>query len=97
MRTWAILLGGLLVWAGHFFALYGIGEFAGESAASRGAVLLITASGLAVDAVLAWRLRPVCSAGEFIRWRARGALGGLALRGPGIVLDATPAVQIGRT
>ena len=32
MRTWAILLGGLLVWAGHFFALYGIGEFAGSSA-----------------------------------------------------------------
>ena len=92
MRTWAILLGGLLVWAGHFFALYGIGEFIGESAASRGAVLLLTASGLAVDAVLAWRLLPFSRAGEFMRWRARVALGGLALSALAIVWQALPAL-----
>lgn len=92
MGSWAILLGGLLVWAGHFFALYGIGEFAGESAASRGAVLLLTAAALAVEAVLAGRLRRARRAGEFSDWRSRVALGGILLSALAIVWQALPAL-----
>src|SRR3546814_13618413 len=42
MRTWALMLGGLLIWAAHFFALYGIGEFAGSSAGARATVAGLT-------------------------------------------------------
>jgi hypothetical protein len=92
MRSWLILLGGLLLWAVHFFLLYGIGEFAGASAASRGPVLLL--SGLALGAVglLARRLLPLDRSDDFARWRAAVALGGLALSALAIAWQALPAL-----
>lgn len=92
MRSWLILLGGLLLWAVHFFLLYGIGEFAGASAASRGAVLLL--SGLALGAVglLARQLLPLDRSDDFTRWRAAVAVGGLALSALAIAWQALPAL-----
>jgi|GEM_PF-6474181 len=40
MRTWLILLAGLLLWTAHFFLLYGIGEFVGETTGPRILVIL---------------------------------------------------------
>lgn len=92
MRTWLILLGGLLVWTAHFFALYGIGEFAGPSMASRLAVLLLSALALSADGLLARRLLPLPRSDEFGRWRAGVALGGLALSALAILWQALPAL-----
>ena len=92
MRSWVVLLGGLLVWAAHFFALYGIGEFSGASATSRFAILLLSALALLADGVLAWRLLPLPRADDFARWRAGVALGGVALSALAVVWQALPAL-----
>lgn len=92
MRSWAILLGGLLVWAGHFFALYGIGEFAGESAGSRAYVLVLSALALFADGLLARRLLPLARADDFTRWHAGVALGGIALSALAVLWQTLPAL-----
>ena len=57
MRTWLMLLGGLLLWAGHFFALYLIAEFWGDGRPARLAAAALTLLGLAANAALLLRLR----------------------------------------
>lgn len=92
MRSWAILLGGLLVWAAHFFALYGIGEFAGASAGSRAYVLVLSALALFADGFLARRLLLIARADDFARWRTGVALGGIAVSALAVVWQALPAL-----
>ncbi len=57
MRTWLALLGGLLLWAGHLFALYLIAEFWGDGRPARLAAGALTLVGLAANAFLLVRLR----------------------------------------
>ena len=92
MQSWAIMLGGLLVWAAHFFLLYGIGEFAGASSGSRGAVLLLSAFALVADGFLARRLFTLPRADAFAHWRAGVALGGIALSALAVLWQALPAL-----
>lgn len=92
MRSWAILLGGLFVWAAHFFLLYGIGEFAGASTASRSMVFFLSVLALLADFWLARRLFALRSPDAFGRWRAGVALGGLALSALAILWQALPAL-----
>ena len=54
MRTWLLLLGGLIVWAVHFFGLYAAGEIGGETTAARLAVLALTLLCLAANGAIAW-------------------------------------------
>lgn len=91
MQSWAVLLAGLLVWAAHFFALYGIGEFAGAGAGSRASVLVLSALALLADFLLARRLRLRPRGDDFARWRAGVALGGVALSALAVVWQALPA------
>lgn len=54
MMKWLLLLGGLLVWAAHFFLLYAIASiFPGQSIAR---TLSITVTGIALvaDALIIW-------------------------------------------
>ncbi len=54
MRTWAFLLGGLLVWAAHFFLLYAIASlFPGTELASWLSIVA-TLPALAANAALLW-------------------------------------------
>ncbi|HMO74850.1 MAG TPA: hypothetical protein PKD99_05035 [Sphingopyxis sp.] len=92
MRSWAILLAGLIVWAVHFFLLYGIGEFAGEGKGPRLAVLAITALALAVVAMLARLLLRAPGGDGFERWRGRLALAGLLLGGLAVLWQGLPAL-----
>lgn len=52
MRTWATMLGGMIVWAIHFFALYIAGSVFPETAAARILTGLITLACLAAAAVI---------------------------------------------
>lgn len=52
MRTWVILLGGLIVWFAHFLTLYAIGSVVGASDAGRTLVGIFTAFALAANALL---------------------------------------------
>lgn len=54
MRAWAFLLGGLLVWAAHFFALYAIASIVETTTLARLLTGLATLAGLAADS---WLLR----------------------------------------
>jgi hypothetical protein len=91
MRSWIVMLWGLLIWAAHFFALYGIAEFAGPSAGSRAAVVLLTASALGLVALGAYRLRPYPTSGDFAGWSVRLGRGALLLSALAIVWQAFPA------
>src|SRR3546814_12571501 len=46
MRTWDLMLVGMLIWVAHFFALYGIGVVAGASAGARATGQGLTIAGL---------------------------------------------------
>ena len=54
MRAWLLLLGGMIVWTAHFFALYGLGSVFGTSLTARIATALVTVACLAADAWLLW-------------------------------------------
>ncbi len=54
MRSWAFLLGGLLVWTLHFFGLYGFASIFPESAVARVLSGLLTLTCLAA---LLWLIR----------------------------------------
>lgn len=91
MRSWIVMLWGLLVWAAHFFALYGIAEFAGPSPGSRTAVVLLTALALALVALGAYRLRRCSTSGGLAGWSVRLGRGALSLSALAIVWQAFPA------
>lgn len=58
MRTWLLLLGGLLVWAVHLFGIYAAGEIWGHAPPARIAVVALTIAGLAANAgliAILWR------------------------------------------
>lgn len=92
MRSWTILLGGLLIWAAHFFLLYGIGEFAEASAVSRTAVLLLSAFALLADGLLARRVMLTVRTDDFGRWHAGVALGGVVLSALAVLWQTLPAL-----
>ena len=48
------MLGGLIVWAAHFFVIYGIGSIFPGTSTARLLALLATAPALAADAALIW-------------------------------------------
>lgn len=52
MRTWLLLLGGLIVWTVHLFGIYAAGEIWGHAPAARIAVIMLTVAGLAANAGL---------------------------------------------
>ena len=54
MRAWAIMLGGLLVWAAHFLLLYGIASALPGWQATNWLVLAATVPAVTVDALLLW-------------------------------------------
>lgn len=83
MRSWAILLGGMLVWTVHFFALYGIGSIFLSTTLARVLVAVVT---LLCLAAAAWLLRGALRASrgeadEFTAWKHRIAalIAGIAL------------------
>src|SRR3546814_8129065 len=93
--TWALMLGGLLIWAAHFFALYGIGEFAGSSAGARAAVAGLTILALGGVGLIAYRSRRRSTSDDFAGWSVRLGQGALLLSAIEVVWPAFPA-WIGR-
>ena len=54
MRTWLLLLGGMIVWTVHFFVLYGLGSVFESTMPARVGTALITIACLGADV---WLLR----------------------------------------
>ena len=90
MRHWALLLAGLAFWFAHFFALYLIGEFAGDGTGPRAAILLLTLLSLAAIAALVIRLAGSPGSPGFERWHRSTALLGLIIAALAIALQTLP-------
>lgn len=96
MKSWLIMMGGLILWALHFFLLYLLAEFGGSGSGVRLAASLLT---LAILGAAAWLFVAVSreSPGDpFAWWRQRAAMLGLAFGGVGIVLQFLPVLLVDR-
>jgi len=95
MRAWALLLGGLILWAAHFFALYIVASVFHTTLTARILTLVLTLICLIGCALLLSRLRSDKETGDpFSSWMNAiamlGALGGAIA----ILWQALPAVLI---
>jgi hypothetical protein len=76
VRTWVLLLGGLTVWAAHFFALYAIASLLPGQPQARWWALGATVPALAACALILRRLLANTGPDPFDRWaRYVAALG----------------------
>lgn len=90
MRSWLLLLGGLLVWAVHFFALYAVGSIFLTTDLARGLTIALTLICLLVIGLFgrrAWLTRAPDAESDWIRvvalWGV--AIGGIAILWQGLV------------
>ena len=73
MRAWAFMLGGMIVWAAHFFALYIVASIVLTSTTSRVLAALITVACLVAAGLLLQRARRALrhqGDDAFTRWQA---------------------------
>lgn len=94
MRTWRHLLGGLLLWTAHFFAVYGIASVLPGTREASVLVVVVTVAALAVAAVLFIRaFQKSRRAGDkLVRWMHSAAALGYALAGAAVVYQGLPAL-----
>ncbi|UUY00508.1 hypothetical protein [Sphingomonas sp. J315] len=90
MRSWLLLLGGLLVWAVHFFALYAVGSIFLTTDLARGLTIALTLVCLLVLSLIgrrAWLNRAPDAESDWIRVVALWgiAVGGIAILWQGLV------------
>jgi hypothetical protein len=70
MRSWLVLLGGLLVWAFHFFVLYAVGSVFLTTDLARGLTIALTLICLVAVGLVgrrAWLAGPSDAEGDWIR------------------------------
>lgn len=92
MRGWTFMLGGLIVWAVHFFVLYAFASILLTTVTARVLVLLVSAACIAADGLLfAHALRkPLSDAAE--AWMRRIALLSAGLSLIAVTWQALPAL-----
>jgi len=88
MKSWLILLGGLLVWTVHFFGVYALAEIAPRPAL----VIALTLLCIAADLWLLFRVRLMPAAEPFSAWRRSVAIGGVALSLVAVGWQSLPAM-----
>ena len=95
MRTWLFLLAGLLVWTGHFFALYITASlFPGTELARwlTGLLTLLALASLAALALSRARQWKRASQAELGRWLDGLATLGIALAAVAVLYQGLPAL-----
>jgi len=92
MLIWRNMLGGLVLWAAHFFAVYGIASVLPGTQAAVVLVLLVTGLALAAASWLFAKAYAARTASDDLqRWSVRLALLGYALAGTAIIYQGLPA------
>jgi hypothetical protein len=89
---WFLLLGGLLVWAAHFLALYIIGEALGASRAARVTIIALSLIAVAADGTIAYHISGRSAETGFERWRRSVVLIGAGLSAIAIVWQTLPVI-----
>lgn len=77
MPGWRIMVGGLIIWAAHFFTVYIVASVFHSSMLARGLTLLATGAALVAGALLFKRVRKPRIDDPLARWMA--SLGTLAI------------------
>jgi hypothetical protein len=95
LRAWVMLLGGLLVWAAHFFLLYALASLFPGQQIARTFTLIATVPALAADVLL---LRTAAAralrTNELDRWVYKVSAIGAILSLVTVVWQALPALLI---
>lgn len=94
MRAWAYLLGGLIVWAIHFFAVYIVASVFLTTTIARILALVVTLGCLAADGWLLLRLRRSSGGDDFHEWMRMIALIGAGLSAVAVLWQGLPALII---
>ena len=93
MRAWIILLGGLAVWAMHFFVLYGIASVLPGRPEARWLVLAATLPAVAFDGLILWKTAGSRSRPDPLDgWIARIGAAGAAISLIAVVWQCAPAL-----
>lgn len=92
MAAWRTMLAGLLIWAGHFFALYILGSVFGTSAPARIGTGVATLVALAAAIALLRTVRRPNQNDALFRWMASVRTLGVGLAIVAIVWQAMPAL-----
>lgn len=90
MREWRFLLGGLIIWTVHFFALYIVASVFLTTPLARLLTVLITLACLAGEAVLFARARKSAQTRE--PWLRTVALSSIGLSAVAITWQGLPAL-----
>lgn len=93
MRLWRHLLGGLLLWAGHFFVVYGIASALPGTNEAVVLVVIATAAALAIAVFLfaSALQKSRAETDQLLRWIHGAAALGYALAGAAVVYQGLPA------
>lgn len=96
MRPWALLLGGLVVWAVQFFMLYGLASIAPGTQAARIGALIVTAACASADVfLLVFAIRSAARLPEeFDRWLLKLSIAGTALSLVAVLWQGLPALLV---
>jgi uncharacterized membrane protein (DUF485 family) len=94
MRTWAELLGGLILWTVHFFALYIVASIWLTTPLARGLTLAITVACLGAVAFFLIRVQRRRAETPMDRWVQSVASLGLGIAGIAILWQGLPALLI---
>lgn len=96
MRHWALILGGLTIWAAHFFLLYAIASLWPGQPLANLLAIVATLPALAACGLILWkalRLRRT-AADDFQRWMMTLAAFGAALSLLAVTWQGLPALMI---
>ena len=94
MQTWVKTLGGLLIWAVHFFAAYGVASLFPGTQVARWLVLGLTLAGLGACLGLLMRVTRSLDEDDFTRWRSKLSAGGYLVGALAIAYQGLPAVLV---
>lgn len=97
MLKWSLLLGGLTIWAAHFFLLYGFASIFPGSQTARILTLVATVPALAANAFLLWTAAAGTLVGEtdeLDKWVLNVAAVGAGLSFIAVLWQALPAVIV---
>lgn len=94
MRAWSYMLGGMIVWTVHFFAIYIVASVFPGTTIARGLTLAITLLCLAADGWLIVRLRVPGGGDEFREWMRRIALVGAGISAVAVLWQGLPALIV---
>ena len=92
MRSWLLLLGGLIVWAAHFFMLYGIASIWPGDPVARLLTGAVTLVAVAADAFLLRLVVHDRKRDELDQWVREVAIAGAAISLVAVLWQGLPAI-----